>query len=299
MATSRLVTGGGFVCRPSPIPYRTGLTQGLTLMSDLHVGAPQVDYARITWELERAKEHGDRVLLLGDLIDAILPSDRKRFEPTVLHPRLQGRNDVVNAEVDWVVEILGPYANLIDMVGVGNHETAVEKNHHLDVTRLIVEGLTRRLPRRSRHVIHYGGYTGYVAYAFDGAVKSRQYRIFYHHGSGGGVTLSKVFTQLKSKGWSGADLIWEGHRHLSLNAREQVLELPDAGHDIRSRDIRYVATGGYFHTYEGQPQGSIRSHGRRSNYAADSGLFPTGVGGASVLLSFGTAGRDLLVQVLQ
>lgn len=112
-------SGGMVISRPA---FKLTNPATFTLMSDLHLGAANINYKLIEKELQTAKEHGDRILLNGDIFDMILVKDAKRFSPDVLHPRLRGRRDLVNAAVEWGAELLGPYADLIDMIGVGNHE---------------------------------------------------------------------------------------------------------------------------------------------------------------------------------
>lgn len=116
------ILGGFHICRPAPIYLANKKPAGLRLMSDLHIGASHVDYKLIDREINDALEHNDRVLINGDLLDLILPKDAKRFQPDSPHPRIARRNDQVNAAIDWAVEILGPVAHLVDMLGLGNHE---------------------------------------------------------------------------------------------------------------------------------------------------------------------------------
>lgn len=294
--------GGWVICRPKPIPYWNGSTQGFTLMSDLHIGAPHVDYDLIVQDLETAKLHNDRILINGDLLDLILTSDKKRFSPEALHSRLQGAPDIVNAAIDWAVEILAPYAELIDMIGIGNHETAITRHHSVDVTRVLIRELARSLPKNSKHVIHYGGYGGFVDYRFLAKTKNRghgqadgngsftghgkRWVIHYYHGSGASAPVTKGMIDLHRRSWAHADLIWLGHKHNRFNVAVQVLSCPLQGHQPTIKDVRQVMTGAYFNTYAGQQQNEIASHGRRSNYAADLGLAPQGMGGTRIQLQF-------------
>ncbi len=114
--------GGFFITRPEPLQVKRTTEVGITLMSDLHLGAAHVDYKRIERDLREAKAAGDRILINGDVFDFILPSDHKRFSPDALHSRLRGRRDILNACLEWGTEFLAPYADQIDMIGIGNHE---------------------------------------------------------------------------------------------------------------------------------------------------------------------------------
>lgn len=283
------ILGGLHICRPEPLLIPPNGSVGLRLMSDLHIGAAHVDYSLIKKEIADAVEKNDRIAVNGDVLDLILPKDHKRYSPTALHPRVADRSDVVNASVDWAVEILSPAAHLINMIGVGNHETAVEKYHATDVTRLLIDKLEAiAMKRGPMHVIHYGGYTGFIDYRLRSSVRDKggyRFVVYYHHGSGGNAPVTRGLIDFNRKDtWVDADLIWMGHKHQRLTVAVEKIRCPLQGDEPDVRDVRHVMTGAYFKTYCGQSQASVRQHGRRSNYAADAGLGPGGKGGARVEL---------------
>ena len=288
------VLGGLVICRPAPIYYTNGFEQGYWLMSDLHLGAPQVDEEKIRRELLRARERNDRILINGDVLDLILPKDHKRYSPDALHPRFHGRSDIVNAVIDFATEMLGPYADLIDMVGVGNHETAVSKWHSSDVTLLLVRELYRYLSEKQKktHIVHYGGFTGYydARFRFKQNEKldtnGKRWVLFYHHGHGGESPVTKGMIDFNRLGWVNADCVWLGHKHNRFIDHEEQLVCPLSGDDVIVKDRRHIMTGSYFKTYCGQSQESIHREGRRSNHAADKAMAPRGKGGARIVIRF-------------
>lgn len=276
------ILGGCVVCRPKPIELPYGKEQGLTLLSDLHIGAPQVNYRLIERELKNARKRNDRILINGDVFDAILHSDAKRFTPDSIHPRFQGRRDVVNSAIEWAVDLLIPFADLIDVIGIGNHETALEKHHSLDPVRVLIYDLTRKLAKPHRqHVIHYGGYTGFVDYRIGG----HRWVLYYHHGTGGGNGNNLGSTDFASKSvmLDGVDAIWIGHNHHQMVSGIERISCPMSGQGPLVRRLRYIRTGSYMKTYVGQDQKSLRKNGRRTNYAADKGMVPGLQGGARVV----------------
>lgn len=305
------VLGGFVICRPAPVTWSVGDEFGLTLMSDLHVGAAHVDYRLIKEELARAADLEDRVLINGDVFDMVLTKDVKRFTPDVLHPRLQGRRNIVNEAIEWASELLSPVAHLIDMVGCGNHETKIEQFHNFDPIAALVHELQKAARKKDReHRVHHGGYTGFVDYrlrwanaagkAPDRKAKGRRWVLYYHHGSGQGAPVTRGLIDFNRRDtFVHADAIWLGHKHQRLNVTVQKLSCPLEGHEPNVAEVRHVATGAYFQTYCGQSQQSIRRHGRRSNYAADAGLGPGGVGGARVVLRHARDHGPLEVRVIQ
>lgn len=304
------ILGGIHVCRPAPLLLLPKATSGLRLMSDLHIGASHVDYRMMEKEIADAAEKKDRVLINGDLLDLILPKDAKRYQPDSVHPRIAKRNDQVNAVVDWAVELLSPVAHQIDMLGIGNHEAQTTRWHSVDPTLLVLYELEKLAKQRDpQHVIHYGGYTGFVDYRVkvrpnnptSGA--SLRWILYYHHGSGGAAPVTRGLIDFNRKDTfiAEADAIWMGHKHQRLAVSVEKLRCPLRGDTVDVRPVYHLMTGAYFQTYVGQSQESVRRHGRRSNYAADAGLAPGGRGGLRVEMASETndGWERLKIKVIQ
>lgn len=295
-AETEVIRGGFVICRPAPIPYEEfGKPVGITLMSDLHIGAVNIDYELIKKEIQTAKNNGDRVCINGDIFDFILLGDRKRYKQDVLHPRLLGRKDVVQEAIRWAVEILKPIVNQIDMIGCGNHETSLENYHSFDPIQALLYELENN-GKEAKHVIHHGGYTGFLDYRLRyGSVKakynnrgshSKRFVIYYHHGGGGSAPVTKGMIDFHRKDtFVDADVIWLGHKHNRFTSHVRKLACPENGDQPNTKDVRHIMTGAYSDTYVGQSQESIRKHGRRASWAADSGFAPQGKGGARLEIS--------------
>lgn len=280
-------TGGLPVITPAPLK---GVGQEyLTLMSDWHLGAANCDTGLIQKELQDALALSSRILLGGDIFDLILPGDRKRFTPDALHPRLQGRKDIINEVLDWAEELLGPVAELVDCIGCGNHETASEKVSGFDP----IAELCRRLSS-SGHRVYHSAYQAIINYRLP---KAQRYLVWYHHGSGNVskqyLALKKLTDQVQA---FDADLYWSGHSHHKVNCVESRVILNKEG-SLETRDVRCVVTGSYLHTYADQSPLSVT--GRKSNYAADQALRPHGLGGACVCLEFDRPGYPSRVCVAE
>lgn len=245
----------------------------LNRVSDLHIGSATVDYSRLKDDLRRP----GRLAINGDIFEAIVPQDSKRFRAGELHRRLQGRTDILNASLDWAVELLSPVRSRIDYIGCGNHDTALEKHHSVDLVMLLCDRLS----------VRYGGYTGFADYRFRDANRHTQRFVeFYHHGHGGGGSLGAGVNEFAKKlAFVDADLIWIGHRHHRITAHMRRLSCPLGGSQPRYRDVRYLMTGAYMDVWQGQ-----KGKSRRSSYAEDAGLPPQGAGGARVHLEVSRAG---------
>lgn len=291
--------GGLFVTRPRPlVPDKRSSSCGVFLMSDLHVGAPNVDYKLIERELSDAVLRKDRIVLNGDVADLILSKDAKRYEPSALHKRLQGRNDVVNAALDWCEELLAPAASYIDVIGNGNHEQSITKHHSFDFTTELV----KRLRRNKNCNAVYGGYSGFVQYAArrqEEVKDSKAFTLFYWHGGGHGSTPSSCASEFDRKSFvEGADVVWFAHKHLRMAYETEKLVAPHLDPTLGRRQWN-VRTGSYFVTYPGQSQESYANSGRVASYAADGLLPPQGRGGVRIVVRFksGDTRPSLLVEL--
>ncbi len=282
-------TGGLIITHPAPLEFTsTKREQGVFLLSDLHIGAANADYKMMERELQVAASRGDRIVINGDLFDMILAHDAKRFTPSVLHKRLRGCEDLINRAVEWGVELLEPYAKLIDAIGVGNHETSVGKYHNCDPIALLLSRLHTTNPR-----ISHAGYSGFIRYSaqlprLSGARKqvAPSFTLFYWHGAGGGAGLGGALGEFGSKGGfiEGADAVWYAHKHVRVVSQLERLSCPRRGHRPRVKTQWLIRTGGYLQPYGGQSQGNLQAKGRRGNYSADALHTPFARGGVRLVL---------------
>lgn len=278
--------------RPTPLLKPQ---QGFTCLSDLHIGSSQVHEPLLKEELDLALHQGDRILIAGDLYDQILPQDSKRFQPHVLHPRLQGVSDVINKMVDMAYELLLPYAAQIDMIGVGNHDD-LTRFTSCDPLLLVVQRLNQTLiQEKHSHRILYGGYCGFLTYTYQ----KKNFNIYYHHGFGGGASASgatadmnKLLAQVED-----VDVIWMGHKHWKLATHIQRIRPARTGPHPEIRQIRFIRTGAYLQPLAGQTQQQIHEEGRKSCYSTDKGYITAGLGGARLLVDLSR--KPLTIKVIQ
>lgn len=269
-------SGGLVICRPDRItaPSFTSLLQ-----SDIHIGSALTDYGLIKEELTEARGKKARINLNGDVFENLFHTNQKQYQPHAVHKRLQGKPDQVNAAIDWGMEVYGPYADLIDMVGSGNHCVRSVKDGQFDMVKEFV----RRLNERTDHTVHYGGYTGLIDYR----IRNKRLVVYYHHGWGNGSGLSGAagdFTRACSS-FENVDVVWLGHKHARMTAHVTRPSCPKDGYRTMIRDVRFVRTGAYMDSYGSQSQEEILTEGRRGNYAADNGLTGHGKGGAWLTVS--------------
>jgi hypothetical protein len=253
------------------------------LASDLQLGNPDCDEGRIKRDFQEAHDTGARILLNGDIIDLILPSDVKRYSAG------RDRENVdasINVAVDNAARFLTPWVNDIDMIGVGNHETAPLKYCATDATLFLLRDLNRERDSKLPPIVH-GGYTGFMRFSFYFGKNGRTqtFDLFYNHGQGGSSEVTRGAIDLSRRQYVSADLIWLGHKHKRiLMDMDCEVGLTGSG-TLYEKEKRGVITGCYLKnnsTYD-------ISKGYRLNYAEQRMRTPQAQGGAWLRIVIPTA----------
>lgn len=264
-------------------PYTVRSTFWRYLASDLHIDHAGFDHPRMKRDFDEAQEAGARCYIAGDVFDAILPADKKRYTAAGQKER---RDDVVNAMVDRAFEVLVPYADFIDLISIGNHETALIKHNGVDPVSLLLRDLNRvRKPETVEKYgrIRHGGYQGFLRLRFsreDGA-NVKTYTIFYNHGQGGSAEVTKGGIDLARRSYISADLVWMGHKHTKI---AELMD-PEVGLDqanrLYVREKRGIITGCYIKPYG---EYNIDTDGYRLSFGAERMRVPQAQGGAMLRL---------------
>ena len=284
---AKCINGGMPVVSPEPIRVewsRGSFCKGIRLMSDLHEGRADVNYDLIDYELEDAHKSEDRIILGGDVFESIFPGD-KRYRAEDVHPALRGRSDMQNVALKRVEKRLARYADLIDGIGIGNHEAVALHKTAYDIVGDLVERLNGHRSPSLRPIAQLG-WASLIQYEVkDGTKQYPPFTVWYHHGSARTSESHRALRTLheKSKGFH-ADLYWSGHNH-ALGQTAEIQMMVWKGKLI-PRPVRHVITGAYNMPYQHQDQASMKRHGRRSNYASEAGYNPHALGGARVQLSW-------------
>lgn len=251
-----------------PIKFNVSNPLNIFLFSDVHLGSRSCNTLAVKKAFTEAMQYDARILINGDLIDGILPRDLKRFVPSVVVDELLGRDDLINATVDYVVDFLEPYKEHIDFIGEGNHETAILKHHNVDLLDMIC----RRLSTPD-HVVWKGEYTGSLTYILQvSKTQKLSYGIAYTHGKGGSAPVTKGLIEFNRilEIVEGFDAVWGGHNHQNTlhNVDRKYRGLNGKW---KTNHVECIRTAGFL----GQKQGS---------YAAKAGLYALSLGYCRVKL---------------
>lgn len=290
------------IIRRSIRPEHHGEWQWMLAMSDLHLGSVGCSLKHVRRDLERARELDARILMPGDIFDCILPKDHKRYLPSAVIPTLRDRDDQINAAVDYAFDIFREHVDLIDMMGLGNHEASTIKFSSADPVALLIGRLNQQAKENGiPHRVAHGSYTGYVQYAYTPGVdhdrnrRSQSYSVLYHHGTGGesSVTRGMIDVARKRTHWVYDTFIF-GHKHHTWATRDITIVCTNQGR-MDVRQTRDIQTGTYMASYPVRGQGEASA----VDYAEAAGHSPKPLGGVFWRWRFTGDGGRTLQQVVE
>jgi len=212
--------------------------------SDLHLDAHDHDAKKMKKDFDHVKSLNGRMYINGDLLDLILPGDRKRY---VKGNDITTAQSAINEIIDMAVQALMPYVNHIDGIGVGNHESSVVKYHSIDPTQMIIRELNHARDKNLPPILHMG-YTGYIVHNYfhgeNNAV--RRLAIWYHHGTGGSSPVTKGIIGFNRVVYGNdADVYWLGHLHsAAIDAGIERLHL-NKNNEPYVKTLKAFYTAGY------------------------------------------------------
>ena len=248
------------------------------LLSDLHLGSRHAAHEEILFYMERAKQIGARVLVNGDVFDAIGPKD-KRFALGDLHPDVQDKKDLGRAIVKMGHDLLRPYSSIIDIINIGNHEESWIKYGYSDPVRLLIDMLNRK--KSGRHTVH-GSFTGWINTKFvvQGTKKRPRHKLYYLHGAGGDSPVTKGTIDFNRKGRNfDYDCLTFGHKHNIVCSVEAIGSVSEAGEYRENRQLN-LQTGSFYRNYEQLNDETVLDY----SYAASKAHAPKPLGGLFLCL---------------
>jgi hypothetical protein len=189
---------------------RVGDEQWVLLQTDAHWDNPRCDREMMKAHLDLALERNAPVIDAGDFGCLMQGKYDKRSSKKDIRPEHM-TGDYLDAIVRTAAEWLEPYKGILTVRGVGNHESAIQKNHETDITERICERL-----RAKGGIARRGGYSGYVRFECSSYGTSRSVKkLWYFHGSGGGgpVTRGVIQTNRQAVYVADADFVFTGHTH--------------------------------------------------------------------------------------
>lgn len=188
-----------------------GDSQAVLCQTDVHWDNPKCDRATFRRHLDEARDKDAPVLDNGDFFCAMQGKWDKRANKDDLRPEHQNAR-YLDSLVETAADDLEPYKDLLTVRGRGNHEQSITKKHETD----LIDRLVERLRVGGAGHVYAGGYSGFVVFqVLYRGTRRKPFKLFYHHGHGGGgpVTRGVIQTNRMSVYLADADLVWTGHTH--------------------------------------------------------------------------------------
>jgi hypothetical protein len=120
------------------------------LVSDVHWDNPKCDRKRLKRDFDEAVKRDALIVSNGDFFCAMQGKYDRRSSKKDLRPEHQ-KNNYLDALVETAADWLEPYKRNLALLGQGNHETAIAKNHETDLLDRLACTMRRR-----------GGITGVI-----------------------------------------------------------------------------------------------------------------------------------------
>lgn len=187
------------------------------LTFDRHWDNPKANRSMMIRHLDEVKERGTYCLDGGDLFCAMQGKYDRRSNKSDIRPEHQN-GEYLDSLVNTAADFYEPYAHQMPILGLGNHETAILKNHETNLT----DRLASEMRNRTGSVTTMGGYSTWVKFIFrfkvpnEDAYRARASKLLWmFHGSGGDAPMSFGTLNVKRQGSiiPDADLIATGHSH--------------------------------------------------------------------------------------
>ena len=218
--------------------------QWVLLRSDVHHDNPKCKQDLERMHLEEALSYDAPIIDNGDLFCCMQGSWDKRKDKAALRPEHQGSN-YFDLLVETAADFYAPFASHIAVLGKGNHETAMTKQHETDLT----DRLASRL-RNKGGITESSGYGGWVIFRFDHPNKKNglidSCRLYHYHGTGGGgpVTRGTIQTNRIAVFTPDANIVLTGHTHDEWQMTIQRQRLTEKGVIYHDEQL-HIRCGGY------------------------------------------------------
>jgi hypothetical protein len=229
-----------------------GANTKLAILSDLHWDNPKCDWDKLKKHLDYCVFHEIPVMINGDFFCLMQGKGDPRKSKDDIRPE-HNTAKYLDAIVETAVEWFTPYANILTVIGYGNHETSIIKHQETDILQRFVDMLNYKCKTN----VYTGGYGGWIVYKMktnNGSGSHSKY-INYYHGSGGGgvVTRGEINLTRALEIYDNMDVFLLAHIHenKSTNIVKDSLQYNPGKkiHEIVHKNIHMMVTGTYKEEY--------------------------------------------------
>jgi hypothetical protein len=222
------------------------------MFSDIHWDNPKCDWNLLKHDLDYCLKNEIPIMFNGDtfcLMQGAYDPRKMKGDIRPEHNNARYFDSIIETAVDFFL----PYANLMTVVGYGNHETSIIKRQETDVIQRFVTLLNYKAGSN----VMTGGYGGWLI--VNQLVKAKSNitqatKIKYFHGSGGGGLVTKGALNLTRamEMYEGYDVFTMGHIHENSarnDVRDSINFHPSKGYYFNHKQIHSMITGTYKEEY--------------------------------------------------
>jgi hypothetical protein len=221
----------------------------IAMLSDIHWDNPKCDWDVLRSHLDYFKKNNIPVMVNGDffcLMQGRGDNRRNKSDIRPEHNNFRYLDSIVETAVEWWT----PYADILTVIGYGNHETGVIKWQETDILQRFVDLLNLKCGTN----VQVGGYGGWLVFKI-GTRNMLPYKVKYFHGSGGGGIVTKGAINLTRalELYEDFDVFTMGHIHENASrndVRDMIQHNPSLGYQVKQRQIHLMLTGTYKEEYE-------------------------------------------------
>lgn len=205
------------------------------LQSDQHFDNPKSDWVLMKKHLDEAKRRHAAIIGCGDFFCAMQGKFDKRADKSSVRLEHQ-TEDYLDALIRSGAEFLAPYADYLVLLAVGNHESAIQNRHEVN----LIDRLIGAICVQSKAKVFNGGFSGWLIFSFtEPTRRANKIILHYDHGFGGGgaVTADMIQHQRRAVYLPDADIIISGHTHDSWHREFARIRLDSKSGTLR-QDIQ-------------------------------------------------------------
>jgi UDP-2,3-diacylglucosamine pyrophosphatase LpxH len=223
----------------------------LAILSDLHWDNPKCDRDMLKRHLDYCLKESIPVMVVGDLFCLMQGKGDRRGNKSDIRPE-HNNAKYLDSVVETAVEWFSPYANILTVLGYGNHETAIIKYQETDLLQRFVDLMNYK----NKSNIFTGGYGGWLVIKKNIRTNTSMSKTLkYFHGSGGGGIVTKGAINLTRalETYENMDVFVMGHIHenSSRNDVRDALQYNTGKHtyELIQKQIHLAITGTYKEEY--------------------------------------------------
>jgi len=228
-----------------------GRSARLAVFSDLHWDNPKCDRVKLKRHLDYCKENQIPIFINGDFFCLMQGKYDPRRSKKDIMPE-HNKSNYIDAVIEDAVSYFTPYADLLTVIGYGNHETAIIKNLETDPLQRFVDLLNYTCKSN----VFTGGYGGWLIVKVMDKHHHMTKKIKYFHGSGGGGIVTKGAINLTRalEMYEDMDIFILSHIHENWSRNDVrealVFNTGKRVHEIAQKNIHLAVTGTYKEEYE-------------------------------------------------